>query len=135
MISDFGQRIFVCAATLIALTACQSGSGPAASGKSAALQTMERIAIHAHKCWFASKDPDFRSYRLADELNSFSGRPRFLLVPAQAPELRPLLVVQAEGPRPDLQAFGPLMDGPLGSRIAADIRRWNAGSSACAATA
>ena len=101
----------------------------------AALKTMEQIAIAAHRCWFASKDPAFKPYRMANELNSYSGRPRFLLVPAKHYEGKPLLVVQAEGPAPDLQAFGPLMDEPLGTRIASDLKRWAAGSSSCTATA
>jgi hypothetical protein len=119
-------------------SACQSGAnGPAvnAGGKSAALRTMEQIAIAAHACWFVSKDPAFKPYHMANELNSFSGRPRFLLVPAKHPEGKPLLVVQAEGAAPNVQAFGPLMDEALGERIAADIRRWSSGSSSCQATA
>ena len=44
---------------------------------------MEQVAIAAHRCWFASRDPAFRSYRFANELNSMSGQPRFLLVPAK----------------------------------------------------
>jgi hypothetical protein len=117
------------------LAACQSDTTtPPSGGKSAALRTMEQIAIAAHKCWFASKDPAFKPYRMANELNSFSGRPRFLLVPAKHYEGKPLLVVQAEGPAPDLQAFGPLMDEPLGARITSDLKRWAAGSSSCTAT-
>ncbi|HWK65554.1 MAG TPA: hypothetical protein VNS34_11465 [Rhizobiaceae bacterium] len=117
------------------LAGCQSGvegsrqSG--GSGKSAALRTMEQVAIAAHKCWFASKDPAFRPYRFANELNSFSGRPRFLLVPAQHPEARPLLVVQAEGTPARLQAFGPLMQDPLAPRINADVSRWATGDQSC----
>ncbi|MEP4562422.1 MAG: hypothetical protein ABJ011_15690, partial [Nitratireductor sp.] len=84
----------------LAAAACQAGpSGPgtlSASGKSAALRTMEHIAAAVQTCWFASRDPAFKPYRMADELNSFSGRPRILLVPARNPEARPLLVVQAE---------------------------------------
>ena len=57
---------------------------------------MEQIAIAAHACWFVSKDPAFKPYHMANELNSFSGRPRFLLVPAKHPEGKPLLVVQAK---------------------------------------
>ena len=96
---------------------------------------MEQIAIAAHACWFASKDPAFKPYRMANELNSFSGRPRFLLVPAKHYEGKPLLVVQAEGAAPDVQAFGPLMDEALGERITTDIRRWSSGSSSCQAAA
>jgi hypothetical protein len=124
-------------AILALLAACQSdATGPVNNGgKSAALRTMEQIAIAAHACWFASKDPAFKPYRMANELNSFTGRPRFLLVPAKRPEAKPLLVVQAEGAAPDVQAFGPLLDDALGERITADVRRWSSGSSSCQAAA
>lgn len=125
------------AATLLA--ACQADpKGPGtngAPGKSAALRTMEQVAIAAHKCWFATKDDAFRPYRMANELNSFSGRPRILLVPAKHPEGRPLLVVQAEGTPARLQAFGPLMQDPLGARIGADVVRWAGGEASCGSPA
>lgn len=119
----------------LALAGCQASSGSGASsaqGKSAALAKMEQVAIAAHRCWFASKDPTFRDYSFANELNSFSGRPRFLLVPRGNYGGRPLLVVQAEGPAARVEAFGPLMDQEPGTRIAADVSRWAAGGSACA---
>ncbi|MDW6022673.1 hypothetical protein SAZ10_12995 [Mesorhizobium sp. BAC0120] len=129
-------RCIVLLATLAALAACQSQKSPSApAGKSAALQTMEQVAIAAHKCWFASKDPAFRSYRFANELNSMSGQPRFLLVPAKNYGGLPALVVQARGPAGKLEAFGPLMQEELGSRIEGDLRRWSAGSSSCSAMA
>ena len=121
----------------IVLAACQSDDvrpGPG-GGKSAALRTMEQVAIAAHKCWFAAKDPAFRDYSFANELNSFSGKPRFLLVPKRNFSGRPLLVVQAEGPAGRVSAFGPLMDGPLGARISADVGRWSAGDGDCAGSA
>ena len=124
--------------TALALAGCQGGGGASsapAGGKSAALLTMEQVAIAAHKCWFASKDPAFRGYRMANELNSFSGRPRFLLVPAKNYEARPLLVVQAEGGSRRVETFGPLMDGALQPRISADISRWAAGNASCGAAA
>jgi hypothetical protein len=124
-------------AVLGLLAACQSNVPGAGlnGGKSAALRTMEQIAIAAHACWFASKDPAFKPYHMANELNSYSGRPRFLLVPAKHPEGKPLLVVQAEGAAPHVQAFGPLMDEALGERITSDVRRWSSGSSSCQAAA
>lgn len=112
------------------LSACQSApSTPHAS--TAALPTMERIALGANACWFKSGDDAFKGYRLAPELNSFSGRPRILVVPYRSPESRPLLVVQAEGHPASLSAFGPLMDGPASARIATDVKRWAAGGSGC----
>jgi len=123
---------------MLALAACQSQ--PAATvavpaGKSAALRNMEQVATAAHRCWFASRDAAFRDYSFANELNSFSGRPRFLLVPRGNYGGRPLLVVQAEGAAGRVTAFGPMMDGEHGVRIKGDIERWAAGGTNCAASA
>lgn len=96
---------------------------------------METIAIAAQKCWFASGDAAFRPYRMANELDSYVGRPRILLVPAENPEERPLLVVQAEGAPVRLDTFGPLMAEPVGPRIAADVARWGSGDRSCGAAA
>jgi len=119
------------------LAACQPSPKPSApaSGKSAALRTMEQVAIAAHKCWFASKDKAFKSYRMANELNSFSGNPRILLVPAKNYGGLPLLVVQARGNSSSVETFGPLMSEPLGARISADVSRWASGSSDCGTAA
>jgi hypothetical protein len=117
-------------AAALLLAACQS-STPAPSPNSAALPTMERVALAANACWFKSGDPAFKAYRLAPELNSFSGRPRILVVHRHSPEARPLLVVQAEGSPARLDAFGPLMGEAAGARIAADVKRWAAGGKSC----
>jgi hypothetical protein len=127
---------YAVAAAGVALAACQSKApAPVSSGKSASLQAMEQVAIAAHKCWFASKDPAFKPYQMANELNSYTGTPRFLLVPAAHYGGKPLLVVQAQGNSSQVQYFGPLMNEPLGARIGSDIARWQAGSSDCGAKA
>ncbi|WP_312413982.1 hypothetical protein [Shinella sp.] len=113
-----------------ALAGCQTKT-PAPKPNGAALPTMERVALGANACWFKSGDPAFKAYRLAPELNSFSGRPRILVVHRNSPESRPLLVVQAEGNPAKLDAFGPLMSEPVGARIATDVRRWAAGGKGC----
>ena len=118
-----------------ALAACQSSAPPPPTGKSAALRNMEQVAIAAHRCWFASGDPAFAKYSFANELNSFSGKPRFLLVPKGNFGGRPLLVVQAEGAAGQVTAFGPLMEGTEAGRIGSDISRWAAGNSDCGGTA
>lgn len=123
------NAIAVTAISVLA-AACQSAP-PAPRGNTAALPTMERIALGANSCWFKSGDVAFKAYRLAPELNSFSGKPRILVVPRRSPESRPLLVVQAEGHPARLSAFGPLMDEPVAGRIAADVKRWAAGGTAC----
>lgn len=124
---------------LLLLAGCQSsptGPGPLAlNSEAAALPVMERIAKAAQTCWFSSKASAFRPYHMANELNSFSGRPRILLVPARSPEARPLLVIHAEGNPAKVEAFGPLMGQPAGARIAADVKRWADGSSDCGGSA
>ncbi|WP_411035815.1 hypothetical protein [Shinella sp. BYT-45] len=117
-------------AAAAALAACQSKT-PAPKVDSGALPTMERVALAANGCWFKSGDPAFKAYRLAPELNSFSGRPRILVVHRNSPESRPLLVVQAEGNPARLDAFGPMMGEAVGSRITADVKRWAAGGKGC----
>ena len=121
------------------LSGCQQpvpkSPGAGAGGKSASLRAMEEVAIAAHKCWIASKDPDFRKYRMANELNSFSGQPRFLLVPAKNYGGLPLLVVQARGGASRVEAFGPLLSDKIGDRISGDVARWASGDSSCSAKA
>lgn len=115
---------------LAALVGCQTKT-PAPKANGAALPTMERVALGANACWFKSGDPAFKAYRLAPELNSFSGRPRILVVRRNSPESRPLLVVQAEGNPAKLDAFGPLMGEAVSGRIATDVKRWAAGGKGC----
>jgi len=112
------------------VAACQTPA-PTTGPNRGALPTMERVALGANACWFKSGDPAFAAYKLAPELNSFSGRPRILLVHKGSPESRPLLVVQAEGSPSHVQAFGPMMSEPVAGRIAADVNRWSGGSKAC----
>lgn len=117
-------------AALAFLAGCQTKT-PAPRADHGALPTMERIALGANACWFKSGDPAFKAYRLAPELNSFSGRPRILVVHRNSPESRPLLVVQAEGNPAKLDAFGPLMSETVNTRIATDVKRWANGGKGC----
>lgn len=132
------RRSLLVLAAAVGIAGCQSKQPEVIltpPGKSAALRKMERVALAAHACWFASKDPAFKTYRMSNELGSFSGRPRFLIVPARNMESRPLLVVQSEGAAARVEAFGPLLDGEHGKRISADLNRWAAGDPSCAAKA
>lgn len=116
---------------LLAIAACQSKpKTPPAQGQSA-LDVMEKVAVGANNCWIKSGDPAFKAYAMAPELNSFSGKPRILLVRKGSPDIRPLLVVQAEGRPARLEAFGPMMSEPVAGRITADVRRWSSGSKGC----
>ena len=117
-------------AIALLISSCQPKAPPVGANRDA-LSTMERVAVGANNCWFKSGDASFATYRLAPELNSFSGRPRILVVHKNSPAGLPHLVVQAEGNPARLQAFGPMMSEPVSGRIAADVNRWSSGSKAC----
>lgn len=134
------RRVLAAMAALVvttALSACQSASDTASApqGKSAALRNMEQVAIAAHRCWFASGDPAFARFSFANELNSFSGQPRILLVPHDNFAGRPLLVIQSRGPAGEVEIFGPVLAEPIGTRIRDDVGRWSGGDRDCAASA
>jgi len=95
----------------------------------AALPLMERITLAAARCWFQSPNDDFTPYRLAPELNSFTNRPRLLLVPRQNPTALPLLVIEASGNPARLSAYGPLMQDKMSRRITRDLANWAAADS------
>jgi hypothetical protein len=123
--------VLAIAAAAALVASCQTKTPPPSSQDRSALSTMERVAVAANTCWFKSGDATFAAYRLAPELNSFSGRPRILVVHKGSPESRPLLVVQAEGSPSKLDAFGPMMDSPARARIAQDVTRWAGGNKSC----
>lgn len=116
---------------LLALASCQSEPKTSPARGQSALDVMERVAVGANNCWIKSNDPAFKAYSMAPELNSFSGKPRILLVRKGSSDIRPLLVVQAEGRPARLDAFGPMMSEPVAARIAADVRRWSGGEKGC----
>lgn len=101
------------------VTSCGPRPPSIAATDHSALSTMERIMLNANTCWFKSSDPAFASYQLAPELNSFTGRPRILVVDKKHPTGRPSLVVQAEGNPAQLQAFGPMMSAPPAAALRA----------------
>lgn len=127
----------------LSLSACQKTPVDGPSGgltlttNKAASATIVAIAKTAQTCWFKSKDPAFKSFRLAAEVNSYAGRPRFLLVPKSNPGGLPKLVVQAEpkNGKTSVTAFGPMLSTTHGKRITTDIQRWATGSTSCNTTA
>lgn len=97
------------------------------------LDRMERLAVTANRCWIRSGDSTFSEFSLAPELSSFSGRPRFLLVPRGRMEARPLLVVEGQTGSSVIDTYGPLLGTPAAARIRSDLARWSAGASSCTA--
>ncbi|MFK7901814.1 MAG: hypothetical protein AB8B49_03125 [Nitratireductor sp.] len=128
-------------AALFIFTSCQSDTPASTTGaltltsKDDAKSTIVAIAKAAQTCWFKSKDPAFKTYRLATEVNSHSGRPRILLVPKNKPSGLPKLVIegQTQNARTTINAFGPLLSGALGARINQDVQRWAIGKKDCKA--
>lgn len=112
------------------LAACKTET-PAPVQMNGSLDVMQRVTKAASQCWMKSQDPAFKAYRLDAELNSFSGQPRILLVRRGSTDIRPLLVVMAEGTPAKMQAFGPLMNESISTRITSDVKRWANGSMNC----
>ena len=129
------MRLFVrstALSMLAVLAACSTSKEPVSALSIGALPVMERVALGANRCWFKTKDPMFAAYKLAPELNSFSGTPRILIVKKHSPESRPLLVVQASGTPAKMSAFGPLMNEPaISARVNKDVTGWARGNQGC----
>lgn len=94
---------------------------------------MVRVAKQVQACWFKRKDPALKKYRMAAEINSFSGKPRILIVPRNRPTALPKLVAQAQriGGRNRFESFGPLLQTSNGPRLNAALNRWANGSKTC----
>jgi hypothetical protein len=122
--------------TLISLTACQA-SGPAGefelSVKQKPRKLMLTISRNVQNCWFKGANPNFRKFRMANELNSYAGMPRLLLVPKNNPTGLPSLVVQAQSKDnlTRLHVFGPLLATNAGKTISADLKNWTSGKTTC----
>ncbi len=138
-----GGKLFL-ALPFLALAACQTGSPSdnlSLNTKDTPVNTITAIARIAQDCWFKSGDPAFKSLRMSSEVNSYAGRPRFLLVKRSDPNGLPLLVVQAEtkgdsasGKYTNVQTFGPLLQTDNGQRITEDVARWSRKNTDCKKT-
>lgn len=121
---------------MTSLSACQS-AGPAGEIElninKQPHELMGSIASNIQKCWLKRGDPNFRKLRMANELNSYAGRPRLLLVPKNNPTGLPSLVVQAQKLKGStrLHAFGPLLATRAGKIISTDLKNWTSGKAAC----
>ena len=121
---------------LATLPACQSGGPGDAISMTLATPPLTLIASIGktiQHCWYKHGTNNFSKYRLANESNSYSGRPRLLLVPKHNPRGLPALVIQAEktGAKSTLQAYGPLLSSNLGKQISSDLKKWATGSTTC----
>ncbi|MYZ48074.1 hypothetical protein [Propylenella binzhouense] len=91
----------------------------------------EHVSEQVRACWFGADRASFAGYAYTPEIDS--GRARVLVVPANDPTGLPKLVVESTqaGYGTDVKLFGPLLAGPQGARIQADVARWSAGTAGC----
>ena len=113
----------------VAVVACSQTTMPEKDPRT----TMVHVAKQVQSCWFAKKDPAMNGFTLAPEVNSYSGKPRILIVPKSNPGGLPKLVAQAErqNGRPNFTTFGPLLATADGPRLEASLRSWAQGSRTC----
>ncbi|HSG94472.1 MAG TPA: hypothetical protein VLA28_03055 [Afifellaceae bacterium] len=92
-----------------------------------------RIAERVGACWFDGGNTAFARFAYAPELNSFSGKPRILVVPKDNPAGLPKLVIEvSEGKRATVvKLFGPLLATARGTAIQRDVERWADGGTEC----
>ncbi|MEN0041674.1 MAG: hypothetical protein AAF764_10115 [Pseudomonadota bacterium] len=116
----------------VALTACQTRSDTS-TRLGTPQSVMVNVAQQMQACWFKPKLAQFRPYRLAAELDSYSGKPRVLLVPRNQPAGLPKLVAQAErrNSRTQFTSFGPLLKSNNGPALRASMDAWAKGSKTC----
>ena len=132
------QSAAIAVVVAVILAGCTSTPKPAQQSKrpkSESAQTlMVRVAKRMQACWFKGKDPAFKKYKMATEINSYAGKPRVLIVPKNKPTGLPKMVVQAEriGGRNVLTSFGPLTQSSNGGRLTSAIRKWERGGTSCA---
>lgn len=131
----------LCIALTVALlvAACRTAEPPKDYTAFGAPQDPETVAARvAHDvgtCWFKTRRPAFVHLTYAAELNSYTGRPRVLIVPRQDPHGLPQLVIEVT--RADrgssVRLFGPLLGTAEAATISRDVERWVAGGSGCTA--
>ncbi|EFL90147.1 hypothetical protein [Ahrensia sp. R2A130] len=94
---------------------------------------MLNVAKQMQACWFKPKLAQFQPYKLAAELDSYSGKPRVLIVPRNKPAGLPKLVAQAErqGGSTQFTSFGPLLQTSNGPALRASMAAWASGSKTC----
>ena len=85
-----------------------------------------RIAERVGTCWFNRGNTSFSRFAYAPELNSFSGKPRILIVPKDDPAGLPQLVIEvSKGSQATVvKLFGPLLATARSSAIQRDVERW-----------
>ena len=92
-----------------------------------------RIAERVGACWFEGGNTAFSRFAYAPELNSFSGKPRILVVPKADPAGLPQLIIEiSKGKHATVvKLFGPLLATARGTAIQRDVERWADGGTDC----
>ena len=122
-------------ASVSLLASCQSAPKDYAEfhAAQAPVNVATRIAENVRACWFGGERAAFADYSYAPELNSYSNRPRVLIVPKAEPHGLPKLVIEASAAKrgSSVKLFGPLMASSEAPAISRDVQRWASGASGC----
>ena len=127
-ISSVGTTVALAAGSAL-IVACQSKPPAGIEPASPAAHTLARtIGQTIGRCWFGDGENAFAGYIYSPEPNAVV--PRVLIVRKEQPAERPVLVVEATGAA-SVASYGPLLQGPNGGRIQADLDRWAKGGTSC----
>jgi hypothetical protein len=128
-----GRLVILAGVSIVA--ACQSAPQDYAEfhAPQSPVNVASRIAENVGACWFGGARPAFADYSYAPELNSYSNRPRVLIVPKAEPHGLPKLVIEASAAKrgSSIKLFGPLMASSEAPAISRDVERWASGASGC----
>ena len=127
------MRQFLAATALVALpflVGCQAAKEEEPSTSNSRTYALtKRVGDAIAKCWFDEAGvATFGKYAYTPEPGN--SPPRILLVPKDNPTERPVLVIEAIAAA-QVNLYGPLLDGPAGPRIRADVDRWAKGGDSC----
>lgn len=122
---------------LVIAAGCQTEKNQNASSakrdNTAAILALQTINTNAQACWMKSRDKEFRQYKVIPELDTRAGKPRILIVSSKSAQGLPQYVIEADGTPARLSTYGPLSGEALGTRIDADVNRWQNGGKGCKA--
>lgn len=130
------QTVFCLA--VLGLAGCQSSDKPAKDfvefrSDEQPVAVAARVTENMAACWFGGSRPAFAEYSYAPELNSYSNRPRVLVVEKSDPGGLPKLVIEASKAEDgtSVKLFGPLMASAEAPAISRDVARWVDGATGC----
>ena len=134
------MRFLIPALAILALTACETKpnvdvkSGAKPKGEAPAALIV-RVATSLNACQFKAGQGLGSRYQVSAEPDSYSGRPRLLIVERRNPDGLPKLVVEAQrrGGSNSVSTYGPLLQTKSGPALKRAVDAYVAGRTSCIA--